>query len=407
MGLADREYARKPPPGGPLRGTPMDMRYWSFNTWLIIINVVVFLFGMASQRLMVLQDMGKGGLANVSVSLPTRAPDRVNQQSLVQPGLTGVSHWVDESTGLPVLEYIDHEPVPGSFLPSQTLAGGFADQWWALDYKGTSGGVEVTPQLILERRYMPMLWPQKWGHFSTARAFFGLEVWRFITFQFLHADTSHLVFNMIGLFFFGPLVEGYLRTRKRYAAYYLVCGIFGALLYLLLNLIGWVAQSQFNASVPGLLINDVHMPLIGASAGVFGVLMASAFIAGKQTMYVFMIIPMKIRTGAYLLTAVAFFNLLMNGQNAGGDAAHLGGAIAGFFFIRNMHLLNDFFDVLGPGKTRKPRRTVSKRTTKRSTADEERLDAILKKVSEEGLHSLTEKEQKFLREQKDRSERSG
>ena len=49
-------------------------------------------------------------------------------------------------------------------------------------------------------------------------------------------------------------------------------------------------------------------------------------------------------------------NLLRNGANAGGDAAHVGGAIAGFFFIRNSHLLRDFFDVFGDSRRANPAR---------------------------------------------------
>jgi membrane associated rhomboid family serine protease len=55
----------------------------------------------------------------------------------------------------------------------------------------------------------------------------GFEFWRFISFQFLHANLSHLLFNMIGLYFFGSIVEQYLGS-KRYLAFYLLCGVAGA-----------------------------------------------------------------------------------------------------------------------------------------------------------------------------------
>ena len=97
-------------------------------------------------------------------------------------------------------------------------------------------------------------------------------MWRLIGFQFLHADMLHLMFNMIALYFFGPLIEGVL-GGKRYLAFYLLCGIAGGLMYLLLNLAGyvWVDSLGF-VEVPGLLFNAAGTPLIGASAGVFGVL---------------------------------------------------------------------------------------------------------------------------------------
>ena len=79
--------------------------------------------------------------------------------------------------------------------------------------------------------------------------------------------------DSLGLFFFGPMAERYLGS-KRYVAFYLLCGIFGAVMYLLLNLGGFIATSVLERSVPILLVNSPWTPLIGASAGVFGVIMA-------------------------------------------------------------------------------------------------------------------------------------
>src|SRR5215469_3676636 len=72
-----------------------------------------------------------------------------------------------------------------------------------------------------------------WGWFSADTAIYHLQLWRFITFQFLHASPSHIIFNMLSLYFFGPLIEQYLGPR-RYLAFYLLCGIAGAVLYLVL-----------------------------------------------------------------------------------------------------------------------------------------------------------------------------
>ncbi|MGP1310116.1 MAG: rhomboid family intramembrane serine protease, partial [Phycisphaerales bacterium] len=193
------------------------------------------------------------------------------------------------------------------------------------------------------------------GHFSTAKAFFfqtptgqiifGLEFWRFITFQFLHANFLHIFFNMLALWIFGPLVESRMGF-KRYAAFYLVCGVFGAIMYLVLNLTATLLGP--GANIPGLLFNDPHMPLVGASAGVFGVLMAAAYYRpNDQVVLLFPPIPIRLKYLAYGYVGIAALSLLFGSPNAGGEAAHLGGAIAGFFFVRNSHLLHDFFDVFG------------------------------------------------------------
>ncbi len=227
------------------------------------------------------------------------------------------------------------------------------------------------------------------GLFSQATAFARLEVWRFITFQFLHEHgrIGHLLFNMIGLYFFGPIVERSLGSRRRFLAFYLTCGIFGAFAYLLLNLVGFLNAGPYTS-------------LIGASAGVFGVLIASAKVAGNAMMYVMGIIPMKISHGAYLMAGLAAYNLVVRGSNAGGDAAHIGGAIAGFIFIRNIHWLEDFFDIFGPPRQKKVgvRKAKRQRGSPRgpSQAGQEREDALLSKVAMEGLPSLTEDERAFL-----------
>jgi membrane associated rhomboid family serine protease len=224
-----------------------------------------------------------------------------------------------------------------------------------------------------------------WLHMSTDHAI-GLEYWRLIGFQFLHANFQHLLFNMIGLFFFGPLVEQYL-GGKRFLAFYLLCGIFGAVLYLILNLGGYI----FGDSIPGLIFNDTATPLVGASAGVFGILLAGAFLAPNIKVLVFFIIPMRLSTMAYLLVVVALLTVGFGGNNAGGEAAHLGGAAAGWYFIRHPHHLNGFFDFLGKADP-----TSEHFAWRDKGASQGDVDRILDKIHKKGLNSLSSKEKKIL-----------
>ncbi len=245
----------------------------------------------------------------------------------------------------------------------------------------------------------------EFGHFSSARAFFylasdgklflNLEVWRLITFQFLHDPTTiwHLGLNMLGLWIFGRTVEEYL-GRKNYLAFYLMCGICGALLYVVLNLLG-----QLGIAFPGVLVSDPRVPLIGASAGVFGVILACAYIAPNTIVQLIIPpIPLKMKFFAYGYVALAAFNLLVGGSNAGGDAAHLGGAAAGFFFIRHSHFLTDFFEVFKNSKKERQRAGGQAFTSRpRARGGQAEVDRILAKVSQHGLASLTEKEKQILR----------
>jgi membrane associated rhomboid family serine protease len=160
-----------------------------------------------------------------------------------------------------------------------------------------------------------------WGHFSASFVIYGLQVWRLITFQFLHANLTHLLFNMLSLYIFGPMVEQHLGS-KRFVRFYLICGMGGAVAYLGL----WAK---------GILIGDAWQPLVGASAGIFGVLIAAAQVAPDATiMLLFPPIPMRLRTLAWAFIAIAVYTVFTRGHNAGGEAAHLGGAIVGFLLMQ-------------------------------------------------------------------------
>jgi membrane associated rhomboid family serine protease len=82
------------------------------------------------------------------------------------------------------------------------------------------------------------------------------------------------------------------------------------------------------------------VPLVGASAGVYAVLIAAAQIAPDATVLVYGIIPVKLRAMAWVLLAVAIYTVFTAGNNAGGEAAHLGGAVLGWLLIRNPQALN-------------------------------------------------------------------
>jgi membrane associated rhomboid family serine protease len=182
--------------------------------------------------------------------------------------------------------------------------------------------IQMTPQGPLPMRLLTAL-----GHFSAALAIDHLQVWRFISFQFLHANLTHLFFNMIGLYFFGPMIEGYL-GRRRFIAFYLLCGIAGAATYLLLLWWNVVNVQAFT-------------PLVGASAGIFGILMAAARIApNARVMLLFPPIPLRLRTLAWILMAIAALAILTRAQNAGGEAAHLGGAVLGLVLIQFPQVLS-------------------------------------------------------------------
>ena len=226
------------------------------------------------------------------------------------------------------------------------------------------------------------------GHFSTDTAIYSGQIWRFITFQFLHAGIFHIFFNMLVLYFFGPMIESYLGS-KRYLGFYLICGIAGALAYLLL----WAA---------GVLVSAPDVRLIGASAGVFGVLIAGARVApNTQVMLLIPPIPISLKTLAWVLIGIAVFMIVIGGGNAGGEAAHLGGAAAGFMLIIRPHVLDwcshlSLTGLMPKQVAKRAKQTSYQRRNQQRVELDREVDRILKKVNDHGLHSLSRKEKRTL-----------
>jgi membrane associated rhomboid family serine protease len=185
------------------------------------------------------------------------------------------------------------------------------------------------------RGFFPPAFPpepplQLWGAFSISAAIMHLQLWRVITCQFLHAGLWHLAGNMIGLWLLGPVVEARLGPGK-YAIFYLLCGIAGPVMYTALWGLGIL--------VPGgpdvLLVHSITTELIGASAGIFGVLLASAYVAPDQILDLYFF-ELRLKYFAWIMMAVAAYTVLVHGNNAGGQAAHLGGGLLGFYLIRRI-----------------------------------------------------------------------
>lgn len=224
-----------------------------------------------------------------------------------------------------------------------------------------------------------------WGHFSSDLAIMHLQLWRLITFQFLHAGLGHIFWNMLGLFFFGPMVEQYLGS-KRFLAYYLLCGAAGGVFYMLMMAMHVLPDAGVT-------------PLIGASAGIFGIMVAAARIAPSMQVLFMFIIPIQLRVIIWFALGLAALTVVSQGSNAGGQAAHLGGAILGFFLISRPNLLN-FADRIGgrrgPSLAQRAHQWKAQRNEHAHEELEAEVDRILAKVKTSGLQSLTEKEKRIL-----------
>jgi membrane associated rhomboid family serine protease len=214
---------------------------------------------------------------------------------------------------------------------------------------------------------------ENWFALDTRSWLTILEPWRLVSYQFLHSrvDVWHIVVNMIGLFFLAPPLERHWGS-KRFVLFYLSCGLAGGLLYIALAAAGLV-----HAGI-----------LVGASGAVLGVIAACAILFPHFNL-VFFIFPVPIRIAAVCLILISMVNMLTGGSNAGGDAAHLGGAVAGAAYI----LLLPSWGRL----TMKLRAGSWEKRMEQSHRLQIEVDRILAKVHRQGLHSLTAAEKRILK----------
>lgn len=156
-------------------------------------------------------------------------------------------------------------------------------------------------------------------------------LWQLLSFQFLHGGIFHLLINSWGIYVFGPVVE-HVVGRGRFLGLYLLSGIFGGGVHVLGSLL-------FPSHFGGITVVSatVYIPVVGASAGLFGLIAAFATLFPKQelTVFLFFIFPVTV-TARVLLGVSAGIGLLgvfLAGDNVA-HGAHLGGMGMGFAFVR-------------------------------------------------------------------------
>ena len=227
------------------------------------------------------------------------------------------------------------------------------------------------------------------------------HVWQLLTFQFMHAGWLHLLFNAWTLYMFGREVEWTLGKAK-FLALYFSSGIIGGLFQLLA---GFFWPHYFGGGV------------LGASAGIFGVVAAFAMLFPEQmlTMLLFFVIPinMKAKVLLFISLGITALGIAFPGSFGGNiaHAAHLGGILTGMAFIRlGGELRRTFWE---PFASRKRKRDLIKavsikipqwpRTKAENPTDlpeeefiSREVDPILDKISQHGIQSLTERERKIL-----------
>jgi membrane associated rhomboid family serine protease len=237
--------------------------------------------------------------------------------------------------------------------------------------------------------------PAKFSEFVT-------RPWTIFTYMFMHdlSGILHILFNMLVLYWFGKLFVEYLGSDKLIALY-LLGGLGGAILYLMAyNLI---------PNPPAFLAERAVM--VGASAAIFAIMVATATLLPNYTFFLLFLGPVRIK---YIVAVYIFLSFLGTvNTNAGGNIAHLGGALMGFIYMKQLQsgvnwggwltVTLDWFKDLFKEKRRvkvsyrKERQATSKTpTADKPSYTQEEIDRILDKISAGGYESLTKEEKEKL-----------
>ncbi len=233
---------------------------------------------------------------------------------------------------------------------------------------------------------------QEWFEMDPQRAVFRGQVWRFLTYAFCHDRGSlwHIVFNMLFLYWFGTALESMYGSRE----------------FLWIYLSGALAASVCFVGLG--FLTDRWNPMIGASGAVMAVMVLYAFHYPRRQILLFFVIPVEIR---WLVIAYVVFDLFPVLRQLGGDgdsdgvahAAHLGGAALGLLYYKRQWridpLLSRFrFDRWkSPLKSKPKVRIYNPEPDAGPPADlDDRVDAVLEKISRSGEASLTDEERRIL-----------
>jgi membrane associated rhomboid family serine protease len=232
---------------------------------------------------------------------------------------------------------------------------------------------------------------QEWLELSPQKTVYEGQVWRLLTCAFCHDRLGiwHIVFNMILLYWFGTRLENMYGSRE-FLLFYLVSALAGS--------VAFVALALYTGS---------NTPAIGASGAVMGVMMLYAIYYPFETILLFWILPVPIWA---MLAGYVLFDLHPVLLALAGDrmhtgiahAGHLGGLAFGYLYWRLGLRLEAPFDREGRPPLRRPVRKAKPEEEPAILAHPKRdplnaqMDDVLRKISEQGIESLTDEERAIL-----------
>ena len=165
---------------------------------------------------------------------------------------------------------------------------------------------------------------QVWFGMQPRAVVAGGELWRLVTYMFLHDQRSffHILFNMLALWMFGVELERMWGTRF-FLKYYFVCGVGAALTTVILSF------------VPLPIFDSLYLSLtIGASGAIYGVLLAYALYFPHRPIYMYFVFPVPARIFVMIMGGISLLSSLSSGGGGIAHTTHLGGLVAGYLYLK-------------------------------------------------------------------------
>ena len=226
-----------------------------------------------------------------------------------------------------------------------------------------------------------MSYPALFEQLEFVPALFALRPWTAVSYMFLHASITHILFNMLGLYFFGSRVELRLGSG-RFLALYFFSGLMGAITS---------------------LVFAPYAAIVGASGAIFGVMLAYARYWPRELVYIWGVVPVQARWMVIAMTALSLYGGFGASHSMTAHFAHLGGFLGGFLYLV-------WSDRHTPAARFKARAAPARGST--TTADVERwsrirgdvlhpvnrdeVDRLMQKVAQGEAAKLTPDERAFL-----------
>ena len=207
-----------------------------------------------------------------------------------------------------------------------------------------------------------------------------MSPWTIISYSFFHIDFFHIFWNMFILYIVSDYLLSFL-NNKQFLEIYFYGAIAGGLLFIFSYNIFPVFENSFN-------------PLIGSSAAVYSLLIfACAYYPNTSVSIIFFNVKLKHIGLFYVLMSL----IQIPFNNAGGNIAHLGGALYGFYYSNSFNESNSIFNLIS-----KYLESFSSKP-KNKKSEQKVIDAILDKISKSGYESLSKNEKDVLFKNSDKS----